>query len=416
MKITIHRGSDQIGGCITEYELNGWKLFVDYGEQLPGSPVSEKPLQIDGLNTGDISKSTLLITHYHKDHVGKIYELPEDLPIFMGKISKDILSELSNHRSSVSQEDLRLAKKVETVKTFNAGETLEIGDFKITPVTLDHSAFDAYAFKIVGGSYAVFHTGDFRTHGFRSGKLTKVIDKFVGQVDYVVCEGTNISRPDSTSKSEQELQKDFEQSFKDNKFNIVYLSSTNIDRLFSLYHAALRAQRPFYVDSFQKKIMDIVTQSDNIWSRSQLYQYGFYKPVGLKLDMWGKGFLYNEKFESVLNDKGYVLIARANKKYDNLILKMPKEDRRIYLSMWDGYLKPECKAYNSDIAKSVGKNYLYWHTSGHCDMENLRNLFEILKPKTIIPIHTDNPLKFAEKFSDKWTVVLLKDGESFSSY
>ena len=43
MKITIHRGTDQIGGCVTEYEHEGWKLFVDYGEQLPGSPKS-KPL------------------------------------------------------------------------------------------------------------------------------------------------------------------------------------------------------------------------------------------------------------------------------------------------------------------------------------------------------------------------------------
>ena len=37
MKITIHRGIDQIGGCVTEYENKGGKLFVDYGEQLPGS-------------------------------------------------------------------------------------------------------------------------------------------------------------------------------------------------------------------------------------------------------------------------------------------------------------------------------------------------------------------------------------------
>ena len=36
MTITIHRGSHQIGGCVTEYESDGWRLFVDYGEELPG--------------------------------------------------------------------------------------------------------------------------------------------------------------------------------------------------------------------------------------------------------------------------------------------------------------------------------------------------------------------------------------------
>ena len=53
MKITVHRGSNQIGGCVTEYESNGWKLFVDYGEQLPGAPMSDKKLEIDGLTCGD---------------------------------------------------------------------------------------------------------------------------------------------------------------------------------------------------------------------------------------------------------------------------------------------------------------------------------------------------------------------------
>ena len=97
MKITVHRGTDQIGGCVTEYESNGWKLFVDYGEQLPGAPTSDKALEIEGLTYGNLRKSALLITHYHGDHIGKITDLPPELPIFMGKISKEIAQELSEH-------------------------------------------------------------------------------------------------------------------------------------------------------------------------------------------------------------------------------------------------------------------------------------------------------------------------------
>ena len=75
MRITVHRGTKQIGGCVTEYESNGWRLFVDYGEQLPGAPMSDKHLAIEGLTCGDLSKSALLITHYHGDHIGKIAEI-----------------------------------------------------------------------------------------------------------------------------------------------------------------------------------------------------------------------------------------------------------------------------------------------------------------------------------------------------
>lgn len=71
MNITIYRSTDQIGGCVTEYEFEGWRLFVDYGDQLPGAAV-ESSLEVEGLTCGDVSKSVLLITHYHGDHIGKI--------------------------------------------------------------------------------------------------------------------------------------------------------------------------------------------------------------------------------------------------------------------------------------------------------------------------------------------------------
>ena len=69
MKITIYRGTHQIGGCITEIESNGYKVFIDFGEQLPGAENDDSKLkQIDGLTCGDVSKSSLFITHYHGDH------------------------------------------------------------------------------------------------------------------------------------------------------------------------------------------------------------------------------------------------------------------------------------------------------------------------------------------------------------
>ena len=63
MKITIHRGTHQIGGCVTEYEHNGWRLFVDYGEELLGGPKTGD-LQVEGLTYGDLSKSAFLILHH----------------------------------------------------------------------------------------------------------------------------------------------------------------------------------------------------------------------------------------------------------------------------------------------------------------------------------------------------------------
>ena len=413
MKITIHRGSDQIGGCVTEYEEQGWRLFVDYGEQLPGTPHSGETLRVEGLTHGDVSKSALLITHYHGDHIGRIGDLPKELPIFIGEIARDIQLALSEHLRFVDETSVDILGRLKVANTFRPGIEFEFGPFKIMPVTIDHSAFDAYAFRIEADDLKVFHTGDFRTHGFRSSKLPAVIDKYVGRVDYVVCEATNVSRPEFTNKPEYELQNEFEAAFKENKFNIVYLSSTNIDRLFAIYHAALRAGRPFYVDAYQKHIMDIVTSRDNLWGKSRLYKYGDYQPIPLQKD--GNEFRVNDKFVEFAEEKGYVLVARANQRFDNLIERLPGESKVKYLSMWKRYVDPACPAYNPNLANSLGENFKHIHTSGHCDMGSLRNLFDMLRPKAIIPIHTDNPKAFVDLFSYERPVILLADGESINA-
>lgn len=410
MKITIHRGTHEIGGCVTEYEHDGYRLFVDYGEQLPGAPKSES-LEIEGLTKGDLSKTALLITHYHGDHIGRIADIPTEIPVYMGKVAVAIQRILSNHLKGVDPKQNAILDRLDSVNEIQPGHEFSFGPFKIMPITVDHSAFDAYAFCIDADGVSVFHTGDFRTHGFRSGKMPKLIERYVGKVDYVVCEGTNVGRPTSASLKEWELQKQFENDFKENKFNIVYVSSTNIDRLFSLYHTALNAGRPLYVDGYQKQVMDTVIENERMWTKSSLYKYGKYEPIPLQYEK--NGFRYTPEFEDFLNIKGCVLVARTTPKFNELIQHLPENETQTYLSMWNGYVDANKEAYNKDLADALGTGYLYRHTSGHCDMEDLDALFYLLSPRAIIPIHTDDPKAFADYFCDKWPVMQLSDGETF---
>jgi ribonuclease J len=408
MNITIHRGSDQIGGCVTEYEHNGWRLFVDYGEQLPGAPKTDD-LKIEGLTHGDLSKSALLITHYHGDHIGNIDKIPDAVPIYMGNVGRNIALKYEDHMSYAFERSTVIKERLEKVLTFEPGKPFKFGEFTIMPITIDHSAFDAYAFKIEAAGISVFHTGDFRTHGFRSGKFEKLIQQYVGKVNYLVCEGTNVARPNVAIKSEHDLQQEFEQQFREHKINVVYVSSTNIDRLFALYHAARKAGRYVYVDAYQKEIMTSV-DTNSLWGKSTMYQCDD-QLIELKLD--GVEFVYNDKFDSFLKDKGGVFVVRTTPKFNHLVAQLPADDKQVYLSMWNGYLK-EGPAFNSPLAEAVGKDYLYMHTSGHCDMDSIRKLIALVKPKAIIPIHTDRPNDFAELFCDEIPVIKLNDGETFS--
>ena len=298
-----------------------------------------------------------------------------------------------------------MVERLDKMDTFSPGEAFKYGIFKIMPIIADHSAFDASSFKIEAGGVKVFHTGDFRLNGFRSGNYDKVLNKYIGKVDYVVCEGTNAAYPDVTNTKESELQQQFYQEFCEHKGNVVYLSSSNIDRLFSIYHAAKRAGRPFLVDHYQKRVMDAIVEKDHIWGKSSLYQYGRFKPYD-NVDH----FENNPKLKNLLEDKGYVLIARATDRFDSLIKRLPGEKQK-YLSMWRGYLKEGHEAYNEKLAKALEDGYLYRHTSGHCDMKSLHEFFALLSPKAIIPIHTNNPDGFTKYFNDEWPIIRLHDGE-----
>ena len=413
LTIKVHRGTHQIGGCVTEYEYDGWHLFVDYGEELPGGPKSGD-LKVEGLTHGDLSKSALLITHYHGDHIGSIPKLPKELPIFMGSVGREIQKILSNRLKLVSTAHKEMLARLEDVQTFEAGKSFAFGPFSIMPIVMDHSAFDAYAFRIEGGGVKVFHTGDFRTHGFRSKKLPEVIKKYVGEINYVVCEGTNVSRPTAASLPEHELQKNLKKAFVEHRSNIVYVSSTNVDRLFAIYHAAIAAGRKFIVDDYQMSIMEEVIKRDSLWGKSKLYKFKEdAMPMVLK---YADGeFMANDKFKWLLEQVGYVLITRANPLFDDFIERIPGEKQK-YLSMWKGYIDPKNEAYNESMAYSVGKGYLHMHTSGHCDMDSLNGLFQMLHPRAIIPIHTDNPEAFAKLFRREWPIIILNDGDSISPF
>lgn len=407
MKITIHRGTHQIGGCVTEYEHNGHHLFVDYGETLPGE-IKNESLEIEGFTKGDLSHSALFITHYHGDHIGRVNELPSELPIYIGVVAKEIQLTYSSHMNN--KQHVALVERLNGAKTFTSGANVEFGPFCITPIHVNHSAFDAYAFVIEAEDVKVLHTGDFRMHGFGKEDTLQQIKKTIGErVDYVVCEGTNVARTDN-SISEKDLQQQFVEHFCPNKGHIVYSSTTNIERLFIIYHAAIKAGLDFYVDEFQRQLMDIAVNSDMSWKDAYLFHY----IKGHEPQVLFENFFVAEKFKRYLDSKGFVLIARANEQFDKLIERLPCEKVR-YLSMWEGYVDSENAAYSANLAKSVGADYVYLHTSGHCNPQDMDEFFSQTNPLGIIPIHTDSPNDFVSRFSKKWPIILLNDGESIRS-
>ena len=424
MKITIHRGTNQIGGCVTEIESNGYKVFIDFGEQLPGAENDDNKLkQIDGLTCGDVSKSALFITHYHGDHIGKICDTVFDLPIYIGETALEIYKCLEKRLSFIpvkkeAEKHRNILKRLKTIKTFNAKQTIEVGKIIVTPLFIDHSAFDAYMFIVEADNKRVLNTGDFRGHGFKSKVLVQMLQKYAQCIDYIISEGSNIERPDAVLQTEQELQNDFENQFKNNKYNFVMVSSTNIDRVFALYHAVKRARRCFICDSYQTKILKIVSKSYN---HIKLYNIDYDQKRNVAGRFFElkriarKPFNFPGKLKPYLNEHGFCMLVRPNDSFKPLLDEYSKlNETKIFYSMWKGYLDENNTAFNQNFAGFIKPfKYEYKHTSGHADIKTLSVFFDTVKPKCgIIPIHTEAPDKFKEIFIGH-NIILLQDGHVY---
>ena len=206
MKIIVHRGTHQIGGCATEIRTNTNRIIIDAGSELDGNP----SLSILGVTEGKNNCDAVIFTHYHGDHIGLMESVIDDIPLFMSELTLEVLK-LQNKRQQLFD-----TKVIARISTFETARTLTFGDIKITPFMVDHSAFDSHMFLIEADGKKILHTGDFRSHGFRGKGLFPTLKKYVGCVDALICEGTTLNRSDSLTMTEYELSKKAKQILREN--------------------------------------------------------------------------------------------------------------------------------------------------------------------------------------------------------
>lgn len=87
MIITIHRGSHQIGGCATEIRTENSRILIDAGSELDGNA----PLKIEGVTEGTSKCNAVVFSHYHGDHIGLLDTVNNDIPLYIGNISLEII-------------------------------------------------------------------------------------------------------------------------------------------------------------------------------------------------------------------------------------------------------------------------------------------------------------------------------------
>ena len=459
--IKFHRGSQQIGGCCTELCCGDEKILIDLGANLPGTddecPISDEQL-IRSVFDGKSEYGAILFTHYHGDHYGLYKDIPRnipiysDIPMYMGETAKEILSVVTVYI------DINAGKKggklVKGIKTYAPGRVLKIrgiDDIKITPLVVDHSALDAYMFYIEMAGKKILYTGDFRDHGIASehDRFWRMIGshKYVpADIDLLITEGTMLSREkeikENTVRTEAELGEEAAKRFKEQPYNYVLVSSTNLDSIIELYYNT-PDDLPFVCDYYQYKIICKAMQGKKDWLkmyRPRKLKDGATKPIHVLIDGYKQGlqktFAENDEhdlflpvvpvtfkngYESIKD--GFVMLIRPNHYPENGKNTFEKaldhfsaidEDKvKIMYSMWGGYLKgdKEDKAITGLIGHHNNRSL---HVSGHAYPETILKLIEETNPKIVVPMHTQMAyqMKEMELFSDySDRIIPMKDME-----
>ena len=385
MKITIHRGQNKIGGSIIEIATNNTRIILDAGaeldEEVPSVP------EIEGLFKGEASFDAVFISHYHGDHLGLADRILPGIPVYIGKDASKITNA---SRRYLDKEEYDFSAYYE------AGKTVTVGDFNITPYLCDHSAFDSYMFHISSGDKSLIYSGDFRSNGRKS---FKGLLKKLPPADALIIEGTTLSRAFSKPDTEEELENKAIAEIMNTDVPVFILqSATNIDRIVTAFKVARKCKRILLQDLYMAEIASAAGE--------KIPNPATFKGVRVFITSGGKGRheLLDSKYPKakigragIAKQKFVMCIRPSMMSYlEKLSEEISFSGGILFYSMWNGYKEKEDVAKFLEFMKEKGVKVVDLHTSGHADEETITELINDVKPKFIIPVHTENAVRFEE--------------------
>ncbi len=384
MKINIIRGQNQIGGNIVEISTEKTKILLDIGLELDDEKNKTLP-NIKGLFDYK-GYDAVFISHYHGDHLGLAYHIHKDIHLYIGEKSAKIIQASDAY------------KRVPTITPYGFLEhkkKIVVGDISVTPYLCDHSAFDSYMLLCEADGETILYTGDFRGNGRKS--YDWLLSQLPKKVDKLICEGTTLSRENYIAVSEQELEKQAVELFRDNKGPVFILqSSMNIDRIVTMYRASKRSGRTFLQELYMADITSAVGGSIPNPAFDDVYTFitsgSRYEGLKKYAHRMGKDRIAKTSFAMCVRTS----MLRYMKGLSKL---MSFENGLLVYSFWSGYRETDDMKRFLSECEQLGLKIVTLHTSGHADYESIKKLVKTVNPDEIIPIHTEAPEKMILNFN-----------------
>ena len=381
LKIIALGGLEQIGMNITVFESEDSIVVVDCGLAFP----EDDMLGID-LVIPDISYLTeraekvkgFVITHGHEDHIGALpYVLKElNIPIYATKLTMGLIeNKLSEHNL------MRNTKR----KVVTYGQSINLGDFRVEYIKINHSIQDAAALAIYSPAGTVIHTGDFKvdyTPVFGDAiDLQRFAEIGKKGVLALLSDSTNAERKGYT-QSERTVGITFDHIFAEHRDTriIVATFASNVDRVQQVINSSLKYGRKVVIEG-RSMVNTIATASELGYldipdgTLIEINQIGNYPPEKLVLITTGS------------QGESMAALSRMAADVHRKVTIEPTDTIVFSSTPVPGNEKSVSKVINELSAKGAEVIFQDAHVSGHACQEELKLLYALVKPKYAIPIH-----------------------------
>ncbi len=368
-----------------------------------GSPQNQKWIMVDiGVTFADDSlpgidliypdpgfiidkKSDLLgiiLTHAHEDHIGAIAHI---WPQIKCKI-------FSTPFTAVLIREKFKEKKIDIgnyLKIVELNGSVDLSPFKIEFITLTHSILEPNGLRIETPAGAVLHTGDWKVdpNPLIGGKINSQRLKEIGKegVLAMICDSTNVFSV-GKSGSELDVRKSILALMKRLKKRIIVTSfASNVARMETIFFCAEQTGR---------KISLVGRSMHRIYKAAK--QCGYLKDVIEPIDPREAKNISREKIVYLCTgsqgEPMGAMMRIASQVHPDVLVE--KDDTVIFSSkIIPGNEKKLYKLHNQlvkDGIEVISEENEFVHVSGHPNREDLKDMYNWVKPRCVIPVHGEH--------------------------
>ena len=384
VRVAFHGGLGEIGRNCATIEIDGRIAMVDAGLMFPEEDMLGVDLVLPDYSSvtdrGD-ALSFVALTHGHEDHIGSLgYLLRErNVPVYGTALTMELA------KSRVAE--LGVAGDFRTVQT---GTWVEHGDFRFAFIPVTHSVPDATGIAFETPEGIIVHTGDFKLDPTPIDGVTTDLQSFAGfgrrGVRLLLVDSTNAERPGVVDSEKTVGVRIAELVREADGRVLIACFASHLHRVQQAVNAAVADGRKIaFLGRSMLRISDIAAQVGALDI-----------PEASLVDL-------NELLKLPPDETAVISTGSQGEPFAALSLMAAGEHRAITLDPTDtviisatpipGNEKRVSKVINNLSRAGVtvhhGRN-THVHVSGHAAAEELKVLYNVVRPEAVVPVHGEH--------------------------